>query len=1126
MKKRVLLSGIVASLLLVGCGSGSSGDSDTVVNAATAKIVGSYESLTSTTTTTNKLLLQADSVSVENSDVTLEVYDLGKNGELIKDENASCEITGPNSYECSVEPNGSYVVRVVQKLENGKVAVLNTTAVVKEGTSEADVTKETTLVTQVVTQKVKESLESLKDYGITDDVIQDIIEKIIPVVQQTIEEKVKSGEIVITDADFIVPDENATLPTTTVTDAAIISSEIDDNVSAINTEIVQQQVDENPEVEDNARLVAIEDYLKFLMGQDNSTNKEFIDELADFLNEVNDKIDINESQISDYITVDQSQIDEVKNMISDLQNKVNTDLPSVVSQYPFFENPIYIDALNDFNVSDFKIEGTIQLLLLDGLVQNSEFTVSVFKKILDENPSIADKYKKPVIVFTDNYDSLYFGVSSVYNVFEENSSVDVPEIQSATITYKDNEGNEKTAQIEVSHDGTYEGFEQYSADLSDITDIQPYATVTLEAKFTDNNVSTAQFAYVPSNVDTSSETIDFDITSASTVYSDKNETDYILTWTDIFSLNGLSVGYKFEQELPADVNTSELTYCDYVMNNTCYIDNMYGSGLKIKIFNGENNITLTPQLIDENGNIVGKLDSVSKTIELKNTADVAGSTTVQVSGSVNTSHPDEYKVALIRDEGNCDDNGCTDTYTIVTETNISNDGTYTLDVNLSDIISYTTDSQYIAYIVGVLPKDTDTINEPWDFYWPDDLIFISKDYYTDTFIVEKYLNDGTYESEPIYEATNFSGINFTLYDDYEYTDDETYSDDANYTEDENYTEPTYIDESNLSAYLIDKPQSFELDDVANKTFSIITKEPISIEFDENGVANITLSEFNQTYTAKYENGYVNLYNGDKTVAQFEKVKEDDNGIIALGTSTYEYTYTDPETNETVTVNERYQYLDAWVANIDPVDMGSISLPFTYYDEYGNTWTFNDDGTVMTPWGSEGNYTIEDGKIVMTDSYEDDDSGFKEITAIQIVSKIDRYYVIMNESNWTDWRTSDEYKDKTFNDLIDSNISVFGYYLNSDGTVTDEYSPEDVNATYELISDKEVKLNICYSDETCWSIDIKIDPETGTVYEEDYSVWPEIVSDSPIVELPASKKTPTNFKDYIKNVRESIAKKAF
>jgi hypothetical protein len=190
----------IASILLigsivifgVGCGSSSSDDTtssttDTSNTENLAKITGTFEKITDTSTArllANRTLY----ATTTDNNVTLEVYDINENGELVKDDKAECEITDfvNNKYECSVEPNGKYVVKVVQKLDNGKVAVLNTPVTVTEGTTEANVTKTTTLVTQVVIQKVKESLESLKDYGVSEEVIYNIVEQIIPVVEKTV----------------------------------------------------------------------------------------------------------------------------------------------------------------------------------------------------------------------------------------------------------------------------------------------------------------------------------------------------------------------------------------------------------------------------------------------------------------------------------------------------------------------------------------------------------------------------------------------------------------------------------------------------------------------------------------------------------------------------------------------------------------------------------------------------------------------------------------------------------------------------------------------------------------------------------------------------------------------------
>jgi len=784
MKKFALGLSVCAAAFIIGCG-GSTQESSNTQSSTKAKIKGTFEIISNKTN--SRILVNRVLQATQSNNVKAEVYDINESGELVKDKNAQCEITGENSYECSVTPNGEYVVKIVQTLPNGKVAVLNTPVIVNETGAEANVTKETTLVTQVVIQKVKESLESLKDYGITDEIIAEIIKKIIPIVEQTIEEKIKSGELKISDADFIINNENVTTLNSLSQETAVVNTVVDKNVTVINTQIASNIVSNNTDAKEIARKKAIEDWLNIIAGGDNNS-KELIETLTNFINDINNKININESDMKNVYQLNETIINDLKNEINVLKKEYsNNELDKIINKYPFFENPLFFDALNDID-NNLTLKNSLQLLLVDSIlemknVSPDKFIFKVFNNILKNDSNLANKYKKPLIVYTEkdsNNNNLYFGTGSVYSLFTGDNSV-IPDINRLTITYTDKNNNiikkDVTTDIIKDNDDDNEGLNEYKIDLGNF-DIRNYSKVNIKVTFEDNTISNGSFIYV-GNVNTTSSS-NFDITSSTKVYSEKENVDYILTWSDV-NIDGYDISYNIEQNLSGlNVNEDDLYYCDYIKDNICHIDNFYGNGILIKLFRGDNEITITPQLI-KNGEIVGKLPSVKRTIKLINSANA--SVDIKISGKINgISDVSQYKIALIKDVVGCNDNGgCNDKLTILKSFDL-NSNEYSLDINTSELGEIDENTYITLALVKKDLNDNDVIDWSDIYAYPDNYIEINRDYYSGTLMIS-YEEDGNYYYRSIYEVDNLS-VNFNLFN--------------------------YDIYSNLSEYLIDKPTNFEL----------------------------------------------------------------------------------------------------------------------------------------------------------------------------------------------------------------------------------------------------------------------------------------------------------------------------
>jgi len=308
--------------------------------------------------------------------------------------------------------------------------------------------------------------------------------------------------------------------------------------------------------------------------------------------------------------------------------------------------------------------------------------------------------------------------------------------------------------------------------------------------------------------------------------------------------------------------------------------------------------------------------------------------------------------------------------------------------------------------------------------------------------------------------------------------------------------------------LVDTPMDFNLSDVANKTFKII-KANFKISFDENGNGTLIGENNSSIGEAIFDNGVIkiNIQNDTNQSFNVQKIASSESGVIILS-------------NVMNNGNIESQFLDAWISKENPVDMSTLNYPTTFYLDYpGEKIVINDDGT-MQAWGKDNNYTIENGQIVVK-GYDNSDGNYTSyyVDKLQIVDTIGRYDVIKDEMSWTDGYKDDELVDKTFDDIKDSNISVNGYYLHSDNTITTDYN-SDENITYNEINSTAISINICYGDD-CKYENITINPDNGLVSVTNIYNEYLITSTSPIFKETnqtngeLQRKKITTFKDYLK-----------
>ena len=313
-------------------------------------------------------------------------------------------------------------------------------------------------------------------------------------------------------------------------------------------------------------------------------------------------------------------------------------------------------------------------------------------------------------------------------------------------------------------------------------------------------------------------------------------------------------------------------------------------------------------------------------------------------------------------------------------------------------------------------------------------------------------------------------------------------------------------ENNLTLLLplVDKPTNFELSDIANKTFKILHNN-WQVSFNENGEGEIVNLNNNDTIgNAVFVDGLVkiNLDDAKHSTYELQKIASNENGAIVL------VSYLE---NGKI----QQQFLDNLLININPIDMSTLNYPVHFYTQ-GSKFSLEDNGTVIG-WGdSDDNvsYTIEDGKVVIKDiGMENENNGWDDIDKLQIIDNIGRYSVMLDNSVMTSWHKDNNLVNKTFNDLKDSNISLLGYYIHSDNTITidptfsddDEdtanyikfYCGSNLNITYNEVNSTYLTINKCDC-LGCQKQVLTINPADGKVSKITYdnnSTF--IVSTSPI-----------------------------
>ena len=131
--------------------------------------------------------------------------------------------------------------------------------------------------------------------------------------------------------------------------------------------------------------------------------------------------------------------------------------------------------------------------------------------------------------------------------------------------------------------------------------------------------------------------------------------------------------------------------------------------------------------------------------------------------------------------------------------------------------------------------------------------------------------------------------------------------------------------------------------------------------------------------------------------------------------------------------------------------------------------------------------------------------------------------------------------KSWSDIVDSNMTIFDYTFNSDGTVSTDYMDQnDESITYSIDDNNTLTLihSYCYDNNECddeWRENLVLDSQTGEVSRYNHYINIELVSSSPIVKMDSyptyrTLSKPTNpisiYDEMVKRRLEQLKKRWF
>jgi len=223
------------------------------------------------------------------------------------------------------------------------------------------------------------------------------------------------------------------------------------------------------------------------------------------------------------------------------------------------------------------------------------------------------------------------------------------------------------------------------------------------------------------------------------------------------------------------------------------------------------------------------------------------------------------------------------------------------------------------------------------------------------------------------------------------------------------------------------------------------------------------------------------------------------------------------------------YLEPWfTSDLKFINIKNL-LPYVMFDEWSLNYYTRFDLDMTTSYGiynssnefydndSYFDFTIENGAIVIADEHGNDWFDYDGISytssyenSYQVVSSIGRYDVVQNIYKHSYGYYSEDFKDKTWYDIINSELSshIFkfnSYVFNDDGTVSLNYGYKtelDEKITYKIEGDNlTLTHSYCYNDCSCsnWKEKYTLFSSRGEIVSDDKYIYLSVVSSTLIAD---------------------------
>jgi hypothetical protein len=216
-----------------------------------------------------------------------------------------------------------------------------------------------------------------------------------------------------------------------------------------------------------------------------------------------------------------------------------------------------------------------------------------------------------------------------------------------------------------------------------------------------------------------------------------------------------------------------------------------------------------------------------------------------------------------------------------------------------------------------------------------------------------------------------------------------------------------------------------------------------------------------------------------------------------------------------------------LTEVEPVDMSTV-LPYTAYHYWAPSYDVYNENKIVEHYyydsiskkyekGDESNFTIDNGKILIDfnkyshtwnylgnniTTYDNEKESF------QIVKKLGRYDVLLDERVWSSYYIDPNLKDKTWQDIVGADIVIDGWAILEENGSVSYYSYTDQNntivksadsydnLTYTINGEDLIITHHYYNDE--YNETFTLDSSSGRVSKSDKCSCFDITSSLPIV----------------------------